>query len=195
MLPPQTFFYSGISLTEIRRGRRAPDVDWEAIEADYRCGQLTIRQIAEKHNCTKTRIAQHAAKLGWTQDKTRAVNDATRAALLEASARAYQEEAAKLGTAQGQALLTAIEAAAATNVQIIEGQRVTIRRARKINEKLLHDLENDPEDVHTRAVTMQRLSSSMDTLMKLERQAYNIGTEEADKSTGWEGIFEEVTGS
>ena len=46
-----------------RRGRR--DIDWAAIEQDYRAGLLSLRELAEKHDCAHSTIANHAGRHCW----------------------------------------------------------------------------------------------------------------------------------
>jgi len=46
-----------------RRGRR--DIDWPAIEQDYRAGLLSLRDRAEKHDCAHSTIANHAGRHCW----------------------------------------------------------------------------------------------------------------------------------
>jgi len=48
-----------------RRGRR--DIDWPAIERDYRAGLLSLRDLAEKHDCAHSTIANYAGRHGWTR--------------------------------------------------------------------------------------------------------------------------------
>ena len=47
-------------------------IDWQAIERDYRAGQLSLRDMAGKHGCSHSAIANHADRHGWT--RVRVVN-------------------------------------------------------------------------------------------------------------------------
>jgi hypothetical protein len=49
-----------------RRGRR--DIDWGAIEQDYRAGFLSLRELAEKHDCAHSTIANYAGRHCWTRN-------------------------------------------------------------------------------------------------------------------------------
>ena len=60
--------------------------DLEAIEADYRAGQLSIRAIATKHGCSEAYIRKMALKLGWTKDLSGKVKAATKAKLAQTTA-------------------------------------------------------------------------------------------------------------
>lgn len=46
---------------------RAPD--WSVVEQDYRCAGLSLRQMAVKHACHHSSIANRARRHGWTRDK------------------------------------------------------------------------------------------------------------------------------
>jgi len=49
-----------------RRGRR--DINWNAIEQDYRAGLLSLRELAEKHDCAHSTIANYAGRHCWTRN-------------------------------------------------------------------------------------------------------------------------------
>jgi hypothetical protein len=44
--------------------------DWERIEADFRAGILSLREIASPYNITHTAIRKRAEREGWTRDLT-----------------------------------------------------------------------------------------------------------------------------
>jgi hypothetical protein len=41
------------------------DIDWPAIEMDYVAGKLSLREMARKHGCSHSAIANHAGRCGW----------------------------------------------------------------------------------------------------------------------------------
>lgn len=43
-------------------------VDWEAVERDYRAGIKTLRQMADEHGVSHVAITKHATKNGWSRD-------------------------------------------------------------------------------------------------------------------------------
>lgn len=43
------------------------EIDWRAVEADYRAGTLSLRQMADKHDCSHSAIANFAGRHGWPQ--------------------------------------------------------------------------------------------------------------------------------
>jgi hypothetical protein len=50
------------------------DIDWEAIERDFRLGRGSVREIAKRYGVGHQSILRHAAKGKWTQDKAPEVN-------------------------------------------------------------------------------------------------------------------------
>jgi hypothetical protein len=48
-----------------RRVRERARPDWPAIEVDYRAGGLSLREMAAKHKCAPSTIANKAARDGW----------------------------------------------------------------------------------------------------------------------------------
>ena len=47
--------------------RRNGGIDWQAIERDYLGGLLSLRELAEKHGCSHSTIANFAGRHGWTR--------------------------------------------------------------------------------------------------------------------------------
>jgi transposase-like protein len=45
--------------------RPNPALDWEAIEADYRAGEYSLRELARRHGCAHSSIANRATRQGW----------------------------------------------------------------------------------------------------------------------------------
>jgi Trp operon repressor len=54
------------------------DIDWEAIEREFRLGQFTVRQIAANHGVSHTSITRRAKRLGWARDRSEEVLAAAR---------------------------------------------------------------------------------------------------------------------
>jgi hypothetical protein len=50
-----------------RRVRERARPDWPAIEVDYRAGGLSLREMAAKHRCAPSTIANKATRDGWTR--------------------------------------------------------------------------------------------------------------------------------
>jgi len=54
--------------SRIRLVRRR-DIDWKAVERDYRVGILSLRQLAERHGCSHSAIANRATAAGWRRER------------------------------------------------------------------------------------------------------------------------------
>ncbi|WJN61350.1 hypothetical protein OH686_21615 [Pseudomonas sp. SO81] len=120
-------------------------IDWEAIERDYRVGQLSLRAIATKHDTTPGAISKKAKARGWTQDASQEVRERTRAGLLTAP-RKEQEQAE---TGNGNSVSSAgnaptpedIEVAVQTNLQVISRHRRDIAKGHGLVNLLFGQLE------------------------------------------------------
>lgn len=173
--------------------------DWEAIEREYRAGQLSEAQIARQHGISRTAIQKRAKKLGWSRDLTEKVRQEV-AARLVAEGLQPQRDAAT------------VEQAAQRGVQLVLGHRKGLARLRGIAEKLADELTVDPDDLKeieeaieeetagdkngqrrarmlaavslpSRAGVARELSQVLKNLIPLERQAFNL----QDDGGGGEG--------
>lgn len=77
-----------------KAGRRS-DIDWEAIERDYRIGQLSVADVARKHDVALSGLKRKAKLDGWTRDLTPVVQIATKAAITQERADHAKDLAAK----------------------------------------------------------------------------------------------------
>jgi uncharacterized protein YjcR len=48
---------------------RRRGIDWGAVEQDYSTGLLSLRELAEKHDCSHSAIANFAGRHGWTRNR------------------------------------------------------------------------------------------------------------------------------
>ena len=98
---------------------RRSDIDWEAIERDYRVGQLSVRQIAKAHNVAPSAITRRAKKYDWSRDRARDVRARTSAKLIEIAKQQTDNKA----TESAQALLSSVDAAAQANISVTSNLR------------------------------------------------------------------------
>ena len=54
------------------RRRKRRDIDWNAIELDYRSSPLSLRELALKHGCAHSTIANFAGRHGWIRMRAEA---------------------------------------------------------------------------------------------------------------------------
>lgn len=172
------------------------NIDWEAIEKDYRIGTLSMRALADKHQVNVSNISRRAKKEKWIQDKSEEVRQKTKATLL-----AQQQR----NTPTKEDIETAVQ----TNIQVIRGHRKSIAEGLRIsgslfkqletisdNREILEELiitltEGDPTkeekpdykermklikaiSLPSHAGALRDLSTALKNLIPLERQAFGI---------------------
>ena len=179
-----------------------PAPDWEKIEADYRAGVLSLREIAEAHPGTNhVAIARKAKREGWSRDlsaKIRAKADA----LVTGQAVTADVTAERRVSERD-----IIDANAQAIVSVRLSHRKDIQRSRSITMRLLEELElqsgrenaelleqlgelmrseddrgqDKLNDLYRkiislpgRAKTMKDLGESLRVMLTLERQAFGL---------------------
>ena len=149
--------------------KRPPD--WERIEADYRAGVLSLREIATKDgSVTEGAIRKRAKKLEWTRDL--AARIASKAEDLVRK-EAVRVEGTQLKTANPVAERVIVEANAEAIANVRISHRKDIGKARDICLSLLGEL-----DVASReALTIQQLADLLD---------------KAEKSDGGKGMSDSI---
>jgi len=112
-----------------------PTTDWERIEADYRAGILSLREIANQHGITEGAIRKRAKRDQWTRNL---------AAKIQAKAEELvRKEAVRVPSTQ----LTpatekqVVEANAQAVYEVRIAHRTDIRRAKTLSIALLAELE------------------------------------------------------
>lgn len=186
--------------------------DWERIEADYRAGLLSVREIASSQGISHTAIQKRAKAEGWERD-------------LGAKIKAKAESlVAKREVAKSVAMETAAteRVIVEANAEVIAGIRLAhrgdIARSRKLAMSLLEELEietGNPElfeelgeilrseddkgqdkrnDIYRKVISsagridsMKRLADTLKVLIGLEREAYGIAEAQKVELTGKDG--------
>jgi hypothetical protein len=181
---------------------KKPAPDWERIEADYRAGLLSVREIAASQGISHTAIQKKAKAEGWERDLAKRIQDKADALV------AKREVASQVATETAATERAIVEA----NAEVIAGIRLAHRqdigKSRTLVMSLLAELEHQTEhrDLYEklgelmlspddngrdklfeayqkamslggRTSTMKALSDSLKTLIALEREAYNVGSE------------------
>lgn len=153
--------------------------DWEAIERAYRAGSLSIRAIAEKHGTKEGTVRSRAKKHGWQRDLTQQVKSATQAKLARTASRSSVTHDKAREDAQ------IIEEASDDAAAVVLAHRTVLAQWRGIAGKLCTALESMEvtEDNHNEFA--RSLNAGVDAQLKVikgERQAYNLDTEEGDST-------------
>lgn len=178
-------------------------IDWDAIERDYRVGQMSLRALATKHQVTPGAISKKAKAKAWVQDASQEVRERTRAALLT-TPEATETVSGNTVSIEGNAPTRAdIDTAVSTNLTIIHGHRRDIAagrglvgmlfqqlgeaaRDREDIENLIEEETKDDENGQRRqkmlkavslpghATVLRDLSTALKNLIPLERQAFSL---------------------
>lgn len=160
------------------------DADWEAVEREYRAGQLSIREIARNAGVSDTAIRKRASAYGWSRDLSELVREAVRDKLVRENVcidHANDEEI--------------IETAASRGVEVVRQHRSTLGRLNRIANSLLDAIEArisaangqlDPSspavaasftvlgDKETLADAMEKVQRAVTKVIPLERQAFSL---------------------
>jgi hypothetical protein len=72
-------------------GATNQNVDWLAVEADFRSGAGTLRELSAKHGCSEGLIRQRAKKNGWLRDPSSLKAERVRSVLALAESDATQD--------------------------------------------------------------------------------------------------------
>lgn len=181
-------------------------IDWLAVEADYRPGILSNREIATKHGCTEGGVRRKAKKEGWTKD-------------LAAKIRAKAEDIVRreaVRTEYAEATESEIVTANAVNNATIDiSHRVGSTFSREVVDSLMQELKDqiadreeyaklgemlrNPDvygndklnDIYMKTISfngrvdsVKKLTDAQKVIIELERRVYKIDTDpfaDADK--------------
>lgn len=175
--------------------------DWERIEADYRAGLLSVREIAATQSISHTAINKRAKAEGWDRDLSAKIKAKAEALVSK------REVSAQVSTERAETDRAIIEANAEVIANVRLAHRKDIGRARTLAMNLLAELEaqtNNRElldelgeilggdedgngvsdkmlamyhavtSLPGRTKTMKDLGDTLHKLITLEREAYNI---------------------
>lgn len=176
------------------------EIDWDAVERDYRAGVLSNREIAAMHGCSESGVRKKAKDGLWERDlKARVVSRTERKTLkaealeaLSASAAAANEAAAsdeeiveRAAEMRARMVLSHRRSAQKARNQVAElwGEldaltaeaSATLRVLAQDDPVKLYKLTSDRVDqLVDRSTIAQRLSNALSTLVTVERQAIGL---------------------
>lgn len=130
---------------------RRSDIDWEAIEKDYRLGQLSIAEVAKKHQVAVSSVKLKAKNNKWERDLTDTVRNATKAAITQERAEQAkrladsaesigQEIGREIGRAVNSGLDSDVAAAAALGTAINRKHQSVAEQILEINLRMQQEL-------------------------------------------------------
>lgn len=194
-------------VTDVAGAKDKVTPDWERIEADYRAGLLSVREIASANGVSHVAISKRAKRDGWERDL---------GAKIKAKADALVTKAEVTKEVTSEQLVTERRIVEA-NAQVIAEVRVThrrdIARARSLAMKLLDELEVQTDNIGLleqletaltgedgpdgllrvlqrvtstsgRIDSAKKLAEAMKVLISMEREAYGIADAAKGDSPG-----------
>ncbi len=200
--------------------KKAPD--WEKIEADYRAGVLSLREIADAHpGVNHVAIARRAKRDGWSRDlsaKIRAKADALvtdQAVTADVTAKRASERDIIDANAQAivsvrlshrkdiqrsrrltMGLLEELEQqTGAENVALLEQLGELLRREDDKGQDKLNDLYQKIISLTARAKTMKDLGESLRVLVALERQAFGLDDKDSKPQDALTTLLQSIAGA
>ncbi len=155
-------------------GTHAPktQVDWAAVERDYRAGSLSNVQIAATHGCVESAIRWHAKRSGWTKDLSGAVRQATEARLLRADLR--QPNAREDAQIVAEASETRASVVLTHRRDIAQLNALRLRLARKLAALVENDALVSLEELSDAQDVLESMARTVARLVPLERQAFGL---------------------
>lgn len=191
--------------------------DWERIEAQYRAGLLSVREIAASQGITHGAINKRAKRDGWERDLKAKIR-------AKADALVSKREVSKLVSAEQMVTeRILVDASAQVIADIRMAHRTDIKRSRTLVLSLLGELEQQTDntglfeelgellrreddkgadrrnDLYMKVISsagridsMKKLSDTLKTLVGMEREAYAINGGDApteDVPTGLDHFY------
>lgn len=188
--------------------RSAPD--WERIEADYRAGLLSVREIAAANGVSHVAIGKRAKRDGWERDLDAKIKAKADALVTKA------EVTKEVTSEQAVTERRIVEANAQVIAEVRVSHRRDIARARSLAMKLLEELEIQTDSIDLleqletalagedgpdglirvfqrvtstagRIDSAKKLAEAMKVLVGMEREAYGIVDAAKVEHTGKDG--------
>ena len=199
-----------------------PAPDWEKIEADYRAGIKTLRQIAGEHGVSHVAINKRAKRDGWSRDLsakiaakadelvtkgavTSAVTTESRISereIIDANAQAIvsvrlsHRRDIQRSRRIAMALLEELEQqAGGEQVAMLEQLGELLRSEDDKGQDKLNDLYHKVISLPGRAKTMKDLGESLRVLVTLERQAFGLDDKDSKPQDALTTLLQSIAGA
>ncbi|MDD2978137.1 hypothetical protein [Aquabacterium sp.] len=199
-----------------------PAPDWEKIEADYRAGIKTLRQIAGEHGVSHVAINKRAKRDGWSRDLsakiaakadelvtkgavTSAVTTESRISereIIDANAQAIvsvrlsHRRDIQRSRRIAMALLEELEQqAGGEQVAMLEQLGELLRSEDDKGQDKLNDLYRKIISLPGRAKTMKDLGESLRVLVTLERQAFGLDDKDSKPQDALTTLLQSIAGA
>ena len=172
------------------------DVDWEAIEREYRANQLSVMEIGRRYGISEGSIRREAKLKCWQRELASKVHNAIRERIARIDATDEVTEAQRERTDE-----EIVQSAAARGETVIKHHRRDIQMLRKLTADIAEDLQkarvSGDLEAGKSSSALLNLSSAMHKLVALERQAFSLdGPREAEgdgKTPMLDGLMSELS--
>ena len=198
-----------------------PAPDWEKIEADYRAGIKTLRQIAGEHGVSHVAINKRAKRDGWSRDlsaKIAAKADelVTKGAVTSVVTTESRISEREIIDANAQAIVSVRLAhrkdiqrsrsitmrlleeldlqSGRENAELLEQLGELMRREDDRGQDKLNDLYQKIISLPGRAKTMKDLGESLRVLVTLERQAFGLDDKDQKPQDSLTTLLQTIAG-
>jgi transposase-like protein len=166
-------------------------IDWESVEKDYRAGTLSVYAVARKHGTKESTIRSRAKTNAWQRDLSAVVKARSKASLSRTASRSDCADNEQKHLTDEEIIREAV----ATNIAVVTSHIKSIKTLRNITDDLSAILA---DQVREKMITVDSLHgpiqvsvpidyvgkglmsavTSLERLIKLERQAYSMDVEE-----------------
>ena len=171
-----------------RKAGRRSDIDWEAVERDYRVDKLTNRQLCDKYGIADSGLRKRAKEKGWQKDLTQAVRVATKAALIAEKLAQAEQIGAQIGAELADQTIQSVKLAVRDNLAIIERHQkmhdrhlaLMVRAEDKVTQ-MVDDI-TDIREAKILVDAVGTLASAGRSVMDQERKSHNIDDTKVEES-------------
>lgn len=178
---------------------KAASTDWEAIEREFRAGQLSVSEIGRQYGISHTAINKRAKREGWTRDLTEKVRKEVSARLVSEGVSAEGvRETIQLAAERGVALVREHRSDIGQNRSAVTKLIAELHEGIEHHDEIVEDIEAEttPQEgasptekanlakrrarmlaavaLPSRASVANTLATALKTLIPLERQAFNL---------------------
>jgi hypothetical protein len=166
------------------------DIDWEAIQREYRAGIMSIREIATTHNIAPSLICRRAKKFPkqWKRDLSKRVRVAVSRKIVNST---VNDDTVNAGDEDA-----IVEEAADKALEVIKRHRKSLALTAEIEARIfkeLKDSDNPLMTVTSKSSSLHALVSAQEKRLKMERQAFGITDDskpDGEQVTGVRLIFD-----
>ena len=168
-------------------------IDWEAIEADYRVGYISVNQLAKNHGIIEGAIRKKAQKGNWPKDLSAKIKAAAdRKVLIAQNNKVRNTDEVRTILFEDNEIAL-VDRASTLQAEKIEEHIKSLEELHSMAEKLgskfsvMIDSAADSKDIASATQTFKSYVETQGRIITLDRQVYNIEdkSEKSDTFEDW----------